>query len=83
MASLVKAHYISVPMLATCCGVSACYDCLKEVISAQFKAHVKRRQAEAEKAEAKLKQLEEAEGSKDDKVAENVEPESKKDDEAA
>lgn len=36
MAGLVKAHYISVPMLATCCGVSACYDCIKDVISDQF-----------------------------------------------
>ena len=37
MASLVKAHYISVPMLATCCGVSACYDCIKDVISDQLR----------------------------------------------
>ena len=33
MASLVKAHYITMPMLATCCGVSACYTCIKDVIA--------------------------------------------------
>ena len=37
MAGLVKAHYISVPMLATCCGVSACYDCIRDVISDQLR----------------------------------------------
>lgn len=26
-------HFISVPMLATCCGHSACFDCLKSYLS--------------------------------------------------
>ena len=30
MATLTRAHFISMPMLATCCGNSACYKCLKD-----------------------------------------------------
>ena len=33
LSDLVKAHYISTPMLATCCGVSACYTCIKNVLA--------------------------------------------------
>lgn len=36
-AGLVKAHYIAVPMLATCCGISACYDCIKDAIAEQYR----------------------------------------------
>ena len=36
MSSLVKAHYILEPYLATCCGVSACYGCLKASITDQI-----------------------------------------------
>ncbi len=41
-AGLVKAHFISSPMLATCCGVSACYDCIKEAIAEQYRRIAKK-----------------------------------------
>lgn len=31
--ALTRLHLLSVPMLATCCGRSACYDCLKYYIA--------------------------------------------------
>ena len=37
MAGLIKAHYISTPMIATCCGVSACYTCIKNVLASQLR----------------------------------------------
>ena len=38
VASLTKAHFISTPMLLTCCGQSACYNCLKENFVSQMKS---------------------------------------------
>ena len=29
-------HFLQVPMLAKCCGASACYECLKEYVSLQI-----------------------------------------------
>lgn len=29
------AHFITYPMLTTCCGYSACYDCIKAELSQQ------------------------------------------------
>jgi len=38
MATLTRAHFISMPMLATCCGNSACYKCLKDNFVFQIQA---------------------------------------------
>ena len=53
MTSLVKAHYINVPMLATCCGVSACYNCIKSMIADQLLAQQKKREKKANQAQEK------------------------------
>ena len=41
IAGLVKAHYISVPMIATCCGVSACFTCIKDILADQLQKKAK------------------------------------------
>jgi len=51
-AGLVKAHYIAVPMLATCCGISACYDCIKDAIAEQYR-RAGRKEAKASQIVAK------------------------------
>lgn len=37
ISGLVMAHYISKPMLATCCGVSACFTCIKDYVANQIR----------------------------------------------
>lgn len=56
MAGLVKAHYINTPMIATCCGVSACYACIKDVIADQLreKSQIKETVEPSAKLEIKI-----------------------------
>lgn len=44
-------HFIVYPMLTTCCGYSACYDCIKADLSRQVLAQ---EQPEESKVEPKL-----------------------------
>ena len=71
MAGLVKAHYINTPMIATCCGVSACYACIKDVIAEQLrdKSLLKKTVEPDAKLEIKI-QIKEEE-SKEDAVLED------------
>ena len=34
--SLKPLHLLQTPMLATCCGLSACYDCIKSLLAQNF-----------------------------------------------
>jgi hypothetical protein len=47
------AHFLVFPMLTTCCGYSACYECIKADISKQVIAHEAER--EEHKVDTKLK----------------------------